>query len=207
MITRLYQKTGSKVYRLTDKFLPAQLLLVLLIAHGLLISSFAQPGSLDHTFGTNGKVVVTLGSFGDRGNTIAIQNDGKIVLGGSTQSSFTSSDFALTRFNGDGTLDTSFGLDGKVITPIENRSAAHTVVIQDDGKILLGGYSKWNINLARYHSDGTLDTSFGSGGTLIIDIEGYYSDQCESVVLQEDGKISKNLCAAASRRRRRRRRT
>ncbi len=151
--------------------------------------SFAQPGSLDYTFGSAGKLISSFGSFGDKGNSVAIQGDGKIVLGGFTKGSFTSSDFALMRCNTDGVIDTTFGMGGKVITSIENGSEGNSVSIQADGKILLGGYSQWFINLARYNINGSLDTTFGTGGILITDINGYYSEKCKSVAIQNDGKI------------------
>ncbi len=151
--------------------------------------SFSQPGSLDNTFGTGGKVITSLGNFGDKGNSVAIQSDEKIVLGGYSQSSFTASDFALLRCNTDGTLDTTFGIGGKVITTIENRSEGNSVVIQADDKILLGGSSYWFINLARYNIDGNLDTTFGDGGIVITDVDGYYSEKCKSMAIQSDGKI------------------
>ena len=165
------------------------LLFFILITVGWPTLSLAQPGALDHSFGSAGQVITALGNFGDRCNAVLIQHDQKILLGGSTQSSFTSSDFALMRFHYDGTLDTNFGTNGKVITSIENRSKAQALAIQEDGKILAGGNSQWYMNLARYNDDGTLDLNFGSDGTLIIDIEGYYSEQCQSIALQEDGKI------------------
>ncbi|PHR16982.1 MAG: hypothetical protein COA38_21475 [Fluviicola sp.] len=153
------------------------------------INSFAQIGSLDNTFGTNGKVITTLGTFIDRGNSMAVQDDDKIVLGGYTHTTYTTSDFALIRYNNDGTLDNSFGTGGKVTTPIGNRSQGHSVAIQSDGKILLGGHENWYINLARYNSDGSLDTTFGSGGIVITDVPDHYSDVCKSVAIQTDGKI------------------
>ena len=151
--------------------------------------TYAQPGSLDDTFGSGGIVVTALGDFGDMGNSILIQGDDKILLGGYTQSNFTSADFALMRFNYDGTLDSNFGMKGRVITTIENRSEGHSLLIQEDEKIVLGGASDWYINLVRYDKDGALDLNFGTDGKVIIDIEGYYSEQCRSVAIQEDGKI------------------
>jgi uncharacterized delta-60 repeat protein len=151
--------------------------------------SFSKSGSLDNTFGNGGKLITSLGNFGDRGNSLVIQSDQKIVLGGYSQSSFTASDFALLRCNTDGTLDTTFGIGGKVITTIENRSEGSSVAIQADDKILLGGSSYWFINLARYNNDGNLDTTFGAGGIVITDVDGYYSEKCKSMAIQSDGKI------------------
>jgi uncharacterized delta-60 repeat protein len=150
--------------------------------------TFAQ--YLDNTFGTGGHVNTSLGSFGNMCNSVVIQSDQKIVFGGSTKSSdFTDFAFAIARCNSDGTLDNTFGTEGKVVTSIEPGSEGNSVAIQSDGKILLGGSSRWFINLVRYNSDGSLDTAFGTGGKVITDIEGYYGEKCKSVALQSDGKI------------------
>ena len=151
--------------------------------------SFSQSNFLDSTFGVNGKVITALGSFGNKGNSVAIQSNEKIVIGGNFQTSFTTSDFALIRYNNNGTLDTSFGIGGQVITPIENRSEGNSLVIQTDGKIILGGYSKQYINLVRYNKNGVLDTTFGLGGKVITNIKNYYSEKCKSIAIQSDGKI------------------
>nr|WP_294859352.1 T9SS type A sorting domain-containing protein [uncultured Fluviicola sp.] len=150
---------------------------------------FGQAGSLDNTFATGGKFYTSLGTFNDGINAIAVQSDDKIVLGGYTQLSYVTSDFALIRCNADGTLDPGFGTGGIVITDVESRSQGSSVAIQSDGKILLGGFSGWYINLVRYNGDGTLDTGFGTGGKVITDVEGYYSEKCKSLTILSDGKI------------------
>ena len=165
------------------------LIKVVLVIKLIPIVSYAQPGALDNSFGLAGKLITSLGSFGDEVNAVAIQSDNKIVYGGLTRSSFTFSDFALVRCNFNGTLDTTFGEGGKVITSIENRSKGNSIAIQSNGKILMGGSSDWYINLVRYNSDGTLDTAFGTDGKVITDISGYYSEKCKSVAIQSDGKI------------------
>ena len=145
-----------KLYCTTNRSTPngflSQLLFSILTVTSFSGYSTAQPGSLDTSFGINGIRITALDDFNDRANAVAIQNDGKILLAGFTQSSFTSSDFALLRFNTDGTADATFGTDGTVITSIEDRtiifllnhnimlSAAHTLFIQEDGKILQVGY-------------------------------------------------------------------
>ena len=145
--------------------------------------TFAQ--YLDNTFGTAGLVNTSLGSFGNMCNSVVIQGDQKIVFAGSTQSSgFSDFAFAIARCNSDGTLDNTFGTGGKVVTPIEPGSEGNSVAIQSDGKILLGGSSGWFINLVRYNGDGSLDTTFGTGGKVITDIDGYYNEKCKSVAIQ-----------------------
>lgn len=149
----------------------------------------AQPGTLDTSFGVNGIVTTFIDTFSDKGNSVLIQDDGKILVGGSTKSSYITSDFVLLRYNTDGSLDDTFGTNGKVITTIENRSQGNALSIQSDGKILLGGSSNQYINLARYHVNGDLDTTFGNGGKVITDVNGYYSEKCRSMIIQNDGKI------------------
>ncbi len=123
------------------------------------------PSGIDETFGTNGKA--TLASFGGGDSDMALQADGKIVMVGGRFI-----DFVLARFNADGSLDTSFGTGGKVTTDIAGGFAqerARAVAIQPDGKIVVVGESSLPsgdlaVALVRYNADGTLDTTFGSGG-------------------------------------------
>jgi uncharacterized delta-60 repeat protein len=136
------------------------------------------PGSLDTSFGTAGKVVTDFGNNGcDDINAIAVQPDGKIIAAGyrwatcSTGNIFTY-DFALARYNPDGTLDQSFGTGGRVTTDFGNsRDEARAIALYTDGRILVAGNylpqgSSGGIALARYHSNGTLDTGFDSDGRL-----------------------------------------
>lgn len=174
---------------MTNKMRTILYISAVLILTYLPTPAFTQPGTLDNTFGIGGIVKTSQGNFGDKSNSMAIQSDGKILYGGYTQSSFTNSDFALVRCNDDGSLDTSFGIGGKVKTNIENRSEGQSIAIQANGKILLGGYSHWFINLVRYNSNGSLDTNFGTGGKVITDIEGYYSEKCKSLAIKSNGKI------------------
>ncbi|MFI9152156.1 calcium-binding protein [Streptomyces sp. NPDC053367] len=144
----------------------------------------AAPGDLDPTFGGDGKVLAPLAGD-DYAHDVAVQSDGKIVsVGSSADNALLESHFALTRHNADGTLDTSFGGDGKVTTAINNMnpglqwSEAHAVTLQADGKIVVVGNSWreyedccWFV-VARYNTDGTLDTSFSGDGRVFADIAG-----------------------------------
>ena len=159
---------------------------------------FNQAGTIDPSFATNGVRVDTLGIFIDEINSIAIQTDDKILAGGLSQTSFLASDFSLVRYTADGSRDSSFGINGLVVTPIEQRSIGRSVVLQDDNKILLGGSSKWYINLARYQPNGDLDTTFGNNGVVITDILGFYSEECRSVAITPSGKILIGVTAAHS---------
>ncbi len=123
----------------------------------------------------------------------AIQTDGKILAAGYSQASG-NNDFALVRYNADGTLDLTFGGgDGIVTTAIGTSSdIANGLILHANGKILLAGTSfisgANDIAMVQYNSDGTLDTSFGGGdGIANSGISG--SDEGNSVAIQSDGKI------------------
>src|SRR5262249_41974587 len=103
------------------------------------------------------------------------------------------SDFALARYNGDGSLDTSFGTGGEVTTVLSLADFAESVAIQTDGKIVAAGISQQSataqdFGLARYNSDGSLDTNFGRGGKVLTDFAGS-NDGAFDVAIQTDGKI------------------
>jgi len=156
------------------------------------INSYAQDGSLDLTFGINGKLITDIGGGDDAGNSMAIQNDGKIVVLGFSNNG-SNDDFALIRYNANGTLDLSFGTNGKLVTPIgSGNDYGLSVAIQSDGKILAAGYSHNGSNndfaVVRYNSNGTLDNSFGTNGKVTTDIGGG-NDRAYSLAIQSDGKI------------------
>lgn len=158
----------------------------------LTFQSFAQPGSLDLTFGTGGIVTTTIGNGDDYGISVAIQNDGKMIVAGCSNNG-ANNDFALVRYNSDGTLDNAFGINGKVLLAIGNGDeCGQSIVIQSDGKILVAGSSNNGANddfaLVRYKSNGTLDSTFGTGG-IVITAFGSAADNGYSVVIQIDGKI------------------
>jgi uncharacterized delta-60 repeat protein len=145
----------------------------------------ATDGDLDITFGSGGKVITDFGGD-DVANAVALQSDGKIVAAGRTLVGGVSS-FALGRYNSDGSLDTTFGTGGKVTT--DSLGDAFALSIRSDGKIVVAGgrtQSPSTFVLARYNSDGSLDTTFGSGGKVVrTDFSGLFV----ALVLQPDGKI------------------
>ncbi len=157
----------------------------------------AQPaGSLDPTFGNGGKVVTSLTSGQDKAFGVAIQSDGKIVVAGHSTSSLTGKDFAVIRYNEDGTLDNSFGSNGIVTSDLQTGSedVAYSVAIQVDGKIVLAGYSDNGSNkdaaLIRYLPDGSLDNSFGNNGIVLTDFENLQQDEIKVIKINPlTGKI------------------
>lgn len=151
---------------------------------------------LDAGFGTSGKVVTPAGSGNDVGQAVAIQPDGKIVVAGYA-SNGTNNDFAVFRYNPNGTLDDTFdgttNANGVILTPIgQSEDEAFGVAIQPDGKIVLVGQTydgvKTNLAIARYNSDGTLDTTFDGDGRAVFS-PSVGSAILRSVAVRPDGRI------------------
>lgn len=170
-------------------------------------------GSLDTTFGTNGKKTIAFDLGGldannkmtidlDVATCVAIQSDGKIVVGGYAQrDAFGNFDFAVVRLNTDGSLDTTFSSDGKAVVAFDygggGDDRATGVAIQADGKIVLVGYCQKpalgdnDIALARLKADGSLDTSFTGDGRKMIGFNnnGTGDDRGAAIAIQPDGSI------------------
>ncbi len=156
------------------------------------IARYNTDGSLDTTYGTNGKVVTAIGNSTDEIFSIAFQPNGKLVVAGCSNNG-SNNDFALARYNADGSLDTSFGAGGKVTTPFFNSfDIPYSVALQADGKIVAAGFARNTANedfaLARYNTDGSLDNSFGTGGKVTTQFENSF-EIAYAVAIQADGKI------------------
>jgi uncharacterized delta-60 repeat protein len=151
-------------------------------------------GTLDTSFGTDGKVITPVGSSGDIATALARQPDGKLVLAGHCQNNGTNYDFCALRYNANGTLDTSFGAGGKVITPVGSLNDYFgALALQPDDKLVLAGSCLVNgassrFCAIRYNANGTLDTSFGTGGKVITPVSSY-NDNAYALALQPDGKL------------------
>lgn len=164
----------------------------------------AAPGRMDSTFGVVTTALDDL-DVQTRIARIATQPDGKLVVAGSRgarvpSGQYYEKDFWLARFNADGTPDVTFGQGGEVITEAPESSQPSQivdVVILSDGKILAGGWAGTNsagyatadLALARYHADGTLDTTFGSGGIVTQDFAGRNDGQQVYLLPQSDGRV------------------
>ncbi len=133
----------------------------LLILLFLCFKTFGQaPGSVDTSFGTNGIAMTSIAYYSPP-TCLAIQADGKIVVGGYASTG----SFFCIRYNTDGSLDMSFGTGGMVSTVATNfYTSSSSIGIQADQKIILGSGKV----LVRYNTDGSLDTSFGAGGTVVV---------------------------------------
>lgn len=175
---------AHRVYRLVAALLAA--LLVLSVPFG---EASAAGGDLDPTFGNGGKVTTDFGNT-EQGNDLVIQPDGKIVVAGAASPVDVA--FGLARYNTDGTLDSSFGVGGKVVTDFGFDDNATAVALGPNNKIavvgtLFKGGPDADFGVAQYNSDGSPDLTFGNNGKVITDFGGL--DAGEAVAVQTDGKI------------------
>ena len=156
--------------------------------HKFALARYNSDGSLDTSFSGDGKVTTDLTPYADEGKSVIVQADGKILVAG--YSARIGWDFALVRYNSDGSLDTSFSGDGKVITDFNNSANDEGLVatLQTDGKILVAGISNNDFALVRYNTDGSLDKSFSGDGRVTTDFNSG-DDIARSVAMQADGKI------------------
>lgn len=168
------------------------LLVGLLFANGVL----AAGGVLDPTFGINGAVATDLGSTTDAGDSVIIQPDGRILLLESAQLD-QANPYRRTpivvRYNSNGTVDTSFGTDGKLPIDIGGTFLGTKIALQSDGRlVIVAGAGRGQYVAVRYDKDGkNKDHSFGTNGTALIpdSTSDFYTFGCSDVVVQPDQKI------------------
>ena len=168
-----------------------------------IVVRYNSNGSIDNSFGDNGKIVIANGNFNDRGNAVAIQADGKILT--ATTSSYDcncepgyygglewycrNSFWALQRFNPDGSPDTAFGENGKVADSLL-LNQPFNIIVQKNGKIVVTSGDQKGFIVERYNNDGTHDNSFGVSGRFFTSLahDGDYL-VLNSSTIQPDGKI------------------
>jgi len=157
----------------------------------LLAAVPAWSGELDPGFGVDGRVILEIGSHGDRARAVLVQPDGRILLAGSS-SDGTSLACSLVRLLPDGTPDPTFGLDGSVqvdVGPGDDEFLALSLL--GDGRIVAAGYSQAadrDFLLMRFTAQGDPDPSFGSQG-LVISPVGQGDDEITALAVDEDGAI------------------
>ncbi|NQT36657.1 MAG: hypothetical protein HQ581_04160 [Planctomycetes bacterium] len=152
------------------------------------LARYNADGSVDTSFGVGGKVTVDLGAAQEFARDLVIQADGKIVVAGDFVPLGGNGDFAIVRFNPDGSLDTGFGDLGIMTTDFgfsSERAAALT--LQADGKLVVVGGADNRFAIARYDADGSLDTTFDDDGTVTTWIASGGSAQ--DVHIDDDGRI------------------
>ena len=155
----------------------------------------ARPGDLDSTFGVVGKVQTAFGAKSSYGRDIALQTEGKMVVVGYS-GIYPGFNSAIARYNSDGTLDTTFGTNGTVVSHFSTTDMFAAVAIQSDGKIVAvgsaavppSGSSYTAVLVALYNSNGTLDPTFGSNSAVINTLPGD-SSAAQDINLLADGRI------------------
>ena len=153
------------------------------------IVRFNSDGSIDNTFNGNGIQITDFGNTYDYAQALAIQSDGKIVVGGASNG-----DFALVRYNSDGSLDNTFNGTGVQTTDLSNDDYGYGVTLQADGKIILVGNANTStgtvdLTVLRYNVNGSLDSTFNGTGIQTTNFTTYSSDFGNDVKVQADGKI------------------
>ena len=159
------------------------------------LARYLPGGAPDATFNNNGKVFTQIGTDFSRAYSLALGENGTILLGGSSSNNKERSHYTTARYQANGSLDPAFGTGGTVVTLLSNRlDFGRSALIQPDGKILLAGnYFESpaafnNFGVIRYQTSGSPDSVFGSGGLVGVDWDGGV-DGATAIELQTDGKI------------------
>ena len=164
------------------------------------LARYNTDGNLDTaSFGASGKVTTDFSGGSDSIAELVIQPDGKLVAAGTANIPGTGSDFALARYSADGVLDTAgFGTGGKTTTDFGGFDQAGSLALQADGRIVVAGLyfpipaiaggPNAFFALARYNTNGNIDSTFGTSGKITTDFFGI-NNQATAVVIQGDGKI------------------
>ena len=162
----------------------------------LAVVRYNSDGTLDHSFDTDGIATVRCGDVYLDGQSLAIQNDGKIVASATTRFPTNEYDILVVRLNANGSPDSTFDHDGILSTDFCYHDDAYSVAIQADGKIIVAGASYDTVNivmgknvmLIRYKTDGSIDSSFGRNGKVITEVTNQ-ADIAYAVTIQSNGKI------------------
>ena len=162
----------------------------------MILSRLSADGAFDYSFGSGGRILQKVPDyFAVEDGALAIQKDSKILLGGfAERGGDDSRDFVLIRYKSDGKLDNSFGTGGIVVTQgINGEDVTKGILLQPDGKIVLGGTSAgYNfityMAALRYETNGVLDKTFGNGGKSFVAFEGQIPN-ANTILLQPDGKL------------------
>jgi len=177
---------SPRMLRAVARLLPVVVLLAWQLA--MAAPAHAKAGDLDRSFGTGGKVTTDFAGDQDTARALVVQGTKLVAAGSGTAVPGGLGAFALARYNPDGTLDTSFGIGGRVTTDFPGGGDANALAVQADGKLVAAGATGGDFALARYNPDGSLDTSFGTGGTVTTDFAGSV-DIANALIVQADGRL------------------
>ncbi|MCS7219254.1 MAG: hypothetical protein NZ846_09850 [Thermus sp.] len=158
----------------------------------LFLRRYGANGAPDSSFGSGGEVTFTTGSH-TFASALLLQPDGKLVVAGSGRNG-TNHDFLLMRYNPNGTLDDGFGSGGHVFIPVgTGDDIAQALVQQPDGRLVVAGHTQTSTGpdfaLVRCNPDGSLDTSFGTGGKVTTSPGPGGDDLAFALLLQPDGRL------------------
>lgn len=154
---------------------------------------FNPDGTLDSSFGSFGRVLISSPTIGEAVNAVTLLPDGRIVAAG-----YSGQDFLVMRMNANGSFDTTFGgATGRVTTPMGVAAQANSVIVKPNGKLLVSGSTGASSAVAYYNTDGSLDTSFSGDGKLVFPFgsaQGMALDHLDRIVL---GGTANNMFAVA----------
>lgn len=159
----------------------------------LAFDALGQNQCLDASFGNAGIVQVNFGNDSIFPKSIALQQDGKIVVGADIISA-QNRDFIVSRFNADGSVDNTFGINGIIVSDfINSKDYLKKILIQNDGKILIGGNSMvagfQKYSFIRLNTDGSLDFTFGLNGKISHEIDVNSHHFLQDMVINNLGNI------------------
>jgi uncharacterized delta-60 repeat protein len=143
--------------------------------HDIFLCRYDTLGYLDPTFGSGGIVSTDAGTESDYASAMALQPDGKLVVGGTINDGGSNTEAVILRYLSDGTMDTAFGNSGSVVLGIgAMHEIVRAVMVQADGKILVAGATQitgtvYDWVIARVNANGSMDDGFGEGGIRVID--------------------------------------
>lgn len=149
----------------------------------VVVFRFAPGGESDSSFSDDGNVVTQIGSFPEVGRALAVQADGKLIVG--------AEGFDAIRYNTDGSLDQTFGTNGIADGSASWTATAQAVSIQADGKVIVVGvdcYVTASVRVVRYTAEGAPDDTYGDSGSVTKAVGGCTGAADSDVALQDDGK-------------------
>jgi uncharacterized delta-60 repeat protein len=161
------------------------------------LARYNTNGTLDNTFDGDGRVTTNLGNTSgvDAIYSAVVQNDGKIVVAGSSFDGISITYFGLARYNTNGSLDNTFDWDGTALTSLtgNGNDAAYAVTVQTDGKIIAAGSAfngtNFDLGMVRYHPWGELDNSFDGDGRVLTNLAHNGNEEIYAIGQQSNGKI------------------
>jgi uncharacterized delta-60 repeat protein len=155
------------------------------------VARYNVDGTSDTTFDGDGVVTTAFPGGYSAASSVAIQSDNRIAVGGYSCPDYCQ--FAVARYDTNGSLDVSFDGDGMATTAVAGVDMGiNSIALQSDGKVVAGGWScpyYCDFGLARYDTDGTLDTTFGGGGIVTTHFPGKTDSWLTSIQVQSDGKV------------------